>query len=693
VNTTSFSRWRLWPLLALLVVETIALITVGRLQVEGQPQRWTSYSAFVAALILLTGLLPAWLRPSNEMLIAGCLATTLASVLVIPFNLGDFPDYFLDQRVIQTAPAFLILRLVNGVCIAPLAFHLAARFPLPSQVSKRWLAAVYFSTLGLLLIVLVTRWRWLRVLAAAGLAVLSFGLILGAAYLLLRLSRRVDAQNPRPAQQARLLFAAVSTAALPALLRPLGLVFRIEWMPYPVFLTFLALLPVGIAYAVLRTDLFGIDRALRRGLAYGALSILLLVVYFAFTVTLTALLSRLSPDLRGLAALVGLVVAALAFEPARRRFQRWIDRALYPDRLNFQQAVAEVRQALAQVVRRQQIIRLLITDLPPRLGAEWASLSLAPDPETPGDQPNQPAWNARLVVGGQPLGRYWLGPRRTGPSYDADEQRMLHALVGQAALALAYADTLEAMRQLNRELERRVSQRTAQVIDQQRSLAAYEERQRLARELHDSINQSLFSINLSARALRGLVLRDPQSVVAGLSELEIAAQQAMSEMRALLDQLRAPVEEVSEAVSHNTSQPLDLAQMLTVYCERLRCEPAADGKPPLLEVDLRVPTSLRLPSELAHEAFQIAREGLHNVIKHSGARRATCVIALHGQTLHLEIHDEGRGFDPRQTSAGYGLRGVYERVMALGGRIETRASPGQGAALYIELPCLPSQTV
>ncbi len=329
------------------------------------------------------------------------------------------------------------------------------------------------------------------------------------------------------------------------------------------------------------TILFGIDRALRRGLAYAVLSLLMLVLYFALTVGLTAELARLSPGLRGPAALLSLFIAAVAFEPSRRFLQHWVDRFLYPDRLNFQQAVADARLSLTRIVNRDQILQLLSQDLPPRLGAEWASLTLAPQPEVPGQVSSQPAWNAQLIVGGQSLGRYWLGPRRAGPSYDADEQAQLHALAGQAAQALAYAEAIEAMRQLNRELEARVARRTAQVLDQQRSLAAHDERQRLARDLHDFVTQSLFSINLSARALRGLVRRDPEAAITGLSELEQAAQQALSEMRALLAQLRAPSPELEPDGQPGAASPasavVDLVALIDEYCTRLAHEAAPGG--------------------------------------------------------------------------------------------------------------------
>jgi len=663
--------------------------------------------------------------------------------MVAPFVPSQIPRLFYDTPIFQGAPASLVLRLVNGVSIAPLAFHLAARFPQRQPVGRALIAAAYMLCLGLLAVLLFATLKWLRILSGVLLLLSTVGLILAAGGLLLRQSRRIDPANPRAAQQARLLFLSISLAGLPALLRPIGLVFRVELLPYSVMLAALALIPLGVAYAILRTDLFGVDRFLRRGLAYAVLSVLVLAGYFGLTVALTAVLAGLAPSLRGLAALAGILVAALLFEPARRRVQNWIDRWLYPDRINFQRAIAEARHRLESAASRENILHLLTHDLPPDLGAEWAALSLSPAPETPGENLTPPAWNARLVVAGIPLGRYWLGPRRFGPSYDPDELALLNGLAAQAALALAYADTIFELRQLNRELEQRVSQRTAQAVDAQRILAAYEERQRLARELHDSVTQALFSINLSARALKNLVPRDPQATAAGLSELETAAQQALGEMRALLAQLRAapqasiptfPMDhlDIHASLPHHSPAPLvpdqvivdyslpysdppaddaytpvirqfpaeipstDLVKILSEHCERLRREPGPDGLQPALDVRLTLPAELLLPAPLAHEVLQIAREALHNVLKHSGARQASLSVQVKPGAGHitgavtplllLELRDCGRGFDPSLPTSGFGLRGMRERVFALGGQVKIESQPGSGARLRLTLP-------
>ena len=117
------------------------------------------------------------------------------------------------------------------------------------------------------------------------------------------------------------------------------------------------------------------------------------------------MLARRVPQFRGLAATVGVVAAAAAFEPLRRRAQRLVDRAFYPERLTFQRDLAHARAALARVTGRAAVIALLEEDLPQRLGVGWARLALDPMPASD----DRAAWSAPLVVGGDHVGALCAG--------------------------------------------------------------------------------------------------------------------------------------------------------------------------------------------------------------------------------------------------------------------------------------------
>jgi signal transduction histidine kinase len=682
---TNNIRYRaLWPLLGLLAVEALAFaVAAGAGQTQGLALPVTRLSIGVAALVLLAGLLPAALRPSLTSVLAGSLVTLLAGFLVVPFDPAALMTP-IPGSILSSAPLFLLVRLANGAGIGPLALHFAARFPdskgtLLSVPTGRTLAWCYAMTLALLAALLVAPTSALRTVAALLLAGWEIGLLGAAIHLLIRSGHAAGPERQRTSRQARLLLISIALAEAPLVARPLGFALGLGVIPYDTALAGQIVLPLGIAYSILRHDLFGIDAALRRALAYAALSVTLLAIYFGLTEGLTVVMVRFWPQFSGMSALAGVFAAAAAFAPLQRRTQRLVDQALYPERLTFQRDLAAARATLARVVGRAEVTALLTRELPLQLGASSATLALAPAPETSG--PIEPAWNAALVVGGTTLGRYWLGPRRSGARYDADEQAQLQALVQQAALALAYAEAFDALGALNRDLEQRVAERTAQALQQQRALAIVEERQRLARALHDSVTQTLFSISLGARAIRGLLRRDTTAAAAALSEQEAAAQQALAEMRSLLAQLRGPT--TDRITSLEGSQDVDQVDLVRAIFEHC----AALERRNNVSIALELPAALYLPTSAAGELLYVVREALHNVGKHSGEHAATCGLTVAGTTLVITIADRGKGFEQDDVGdMSFGLRGMRERAAALGGTLEITSSVGAGTVVRARVP-------
>lgn len=224
--------------------------------------------------------------------------------------------------------------------------------------------------------------------------------------------------------------------------------------------------------------------------------------------------------------------------------------------------------------------------------------------EQPPDKAQVGVWRTLLVVGGEPVGCYWLGPRRSGLTYDAGEQEQLLGLIQQAALALAYAETFDSLVQLNAELEERVATRTEHVLAQQRELVALEERQRLARDLHDSVKQTLFSLGLGLRSARNRIRSEPEAAGVLMLQQEQAALQAQAEMGELLTQLRTLA-----------AEPVDLVAILAQHCAWLMGQHG-------LQISLDTPPAVTLPESLTHELANVAKEALHNVLRHSGVTQA-----------------------------------------------------------------------
>jgi signal transduction histidine kinase len=655
------ARYRvLWPMLALLAAEALAIALLA-------PPHAGDGSLLGSALtiaVLVAGFAPALVRPSPATNLIGCSAIVLASVLWRSPQLASATPTLLELAAALDRND-VRLSLLNAVLLAPLTLHLAARFPQRGRL-KNWQLALYYALvigLALLAIVLPVPDRPAALLALIVAAYAGFGL---AGIQFLRTIRSVQPKDPRAAQQARLLLLSLMLAQVPLLLLPLTGLFRLL-VPYELIVGAQVVLPLGVAYAVLRHNLFGVDAALRRGLDYALVSFGLLVIYFGLAAVLTQFSRELGPPWGLVATVLSVLVAAAAFTPLRRATQRVIDHGFYPERLHFGTTIAAAQATLARVVERDAVTSLFETELPAQLGADWARLVLRPSFEQPARASGAGVWSTLLVVGGQTIGGYWLGARRSGLAYAQHEQEQLVGLVQQAALALAYAETVEQLRAINDELEERVAVRTMHVLAQQRELAALEERQRLARELHDSVKQALFSLGLGLRGVRTRLAHEPDTAEL-VRQFEQTALRAQAELGALLDHLRTP--------AHGSTDLVPLIEQHT----------AALARDHGLAVTQRLPATLVLPEPLVHELVSIAKEALHNVLRHSGVRAAQLELGIEDGSLAMRVSDQGRGFVPTEPLAGHGLRTMRERAMVLGATLDLETAPGKGTTLCLHMP-------
>ncbi len=205
--------------------------------------------------------------------------------------------------------------------------------------------------------------------------------------------------------------------------------------------------------------------------------------------------------------------------------------------------------------------------------------------------------------------------------------------------------------------------------------AAQEERNRLARELHDSIKQQLFSIQMSAAAIQQRWESDPDGARAALADLRQSAQEGLAEMNALLLQLSpAPLERVG------------LTQAIQELCQALGYRSAAQVNCQIGEL----PADERLSSGWQESIFRIVQEGLSNIARHARASYVNLSLQqdTSSQQLILKIEDDGKGYQPSTTKPGQGLRGILERAEALGGQAQIKAMPNQGVNLQVTLPLL-----
>ncbi|MCZ7572922.1 MAG: GAF domain-containing protein [Ardenticatenaceae bacterium] len=208
-----------------------------------------------------------------------------------------------------------------------------------------------------------------------------------------------------------------------------------------------------------------------------------------------------------------------------------------------------------------------------------------------------------------------------------------------------------------------------QLLSQSRRVATLEERQRLARELHDSVTQSLFSITLTTRTVRRLLTRDPERAICTLDQLQELAQGALAEMRALIFELR----------------PAALQQEGLVNAVRKHADATKSRHHLAVEFEHR--GERRLPEGHEEALYRVVQEALNNVVKHALAQTVRIFLDLESLAVTLTISDDGSGFDPDSpTLNGMGLFTMRERVAPLGGTFAIESSPGQGTTVCVTVP-------
>lgn len=211
----------------------------------------------------------------------------------------------------------------------------------------------------------------------------------------------------------------------------------------------------------------------------------------------------------------------------------------------------------------------------------------------------------------------------------------------------------------------------ARLYEQAEQSAALSERTRLARELHDSVTQSLYSVTLYAEAAaRLLATGNNVDAASHLRELRDTAQEALREMRLLIFELR-PL-------------PLEKTGLVAALQARLDSVETRGG----LKAELHAQGEDHLPPRVQEELYHIAQEALNNALKHSNATRVRVDICFSDAATSLEICDDGVGFNLEQARehGGLGISGMCERAQRIGGQLEIESAVGKGTKVRIQVP-------
>ena len=246
---------------------------------------------------------------------------------------------------------------------------------------------------------------------------------------------------------------------------------------------------------------------------------------------------------------------------------------------------------------------------------------------------------------GEVIGAIYLTEKTDGSMFDAEDEKLIALLAAHAAIAIE----------------------NARLHERSRELSIVEERNRLARELHDSVTQKLFGVALAAESAQTLLERDREGAAAELKRVSELARGAMEELRAVVFELR-PASLEAEG----------LATVLRKHVEVLR---RVSGQ----AIVLKVRDVPRFEPDCATQILRIAQEALGNALRHSGA---TCIkVTLDGHTL--TVTDNGVGFDPAGPEVRgqrLGLTSMEERATELGGTFTVTSTAGEGTTVRLEVP-------
>ncbi len=485
---------------------------------------------------------------------------------------------------------------------------------------------------------------YVGVLGVAGLALLPvfLGLLVAsAAAVVTRYRRAAD-----DVRRAQLKWLTLGAAFLPLtlLLCWAGYLFMGGAEPALVGLAATALaIPAATAIAVLRHDLYDVDRAISAAVTYGLVTAILLAFSTAASFVVGLGAGRASP----VAAAAATAVCAAALSPLRVRLRRWVDRRFYPLRQAALAAVQDLRDRThagqAQPEQLEETLRAALRDPELRVGyrlpGETGLVDAAGAPLVPGA-----AHVAPVRLGGHEIGALVRGT--------AGSRELLREVAAASALLV---EVVRLRVEVSRALDEAEAGR-ARLLR-----AGYEERRRLERDLHDGAQQRLVSLGMAIR-LAQRHLSDGTVNVDDLLDRSVA-------------ELAAAVAELRQIAHGLRPSSLDdgLGNALTMLA----------GKAPV-PVTLDVAAD-DLPDDVVVTAYYVASEAMTNAVKHAGPAAIGVRVSRAGDRVTVRISDDGPG--GAVIRPGAGLAGLADRVTAAGGSLRLTSPDGGGTLVEAVLPC------
>lgn len=422
--------------------------------------------------------------------------------------------------------------------------------------------------------------------------------------------------------------------------------------------------PVFTGVAVLRHRLYDIDLVINRTLLYGALSVCVVALYVGLVAGVGALFQAGTRSNLLLSLVVTGLIAAL-FQPLRSRLQRGVDRLMYGQRRDPYGALSRLGERLEATLAPDEVMLTVVETVAQAMRSPHAAIVLDGEggPETAASHgsPRGEPTAVPLVHGDRRLGSLVVCPPPSGERFSPADHRLLKDLARQAGAAV---HAVGLTRDLRRSRERLVAARE-------------EERRRLRRDLHDGLGPTLAGLTFGLEAARRMVDGSPDAAGGLLSRLEVQAQEAVVNVRRVVNGLRPPA-----------LDDLGLVPAVRQQAEAYgMVEGTAAGRRAGPRLFVEAPEQLpALPAATEVALYRIAQEALTNVAKH--ARAGSCRVRLRvpgGGLVELEVSDDGRGIGARAGN-GMGLLSMRERAEELGGTFEVSGARGGGTRVVARLP-------